>query len=175
MGHLHQQTWGLWLYFFSCQNLCHKSKNINSCWYGSLCVIHLLIIYNCAADDYCDTCKTCPSGWTQFKDHCYLYQAAPLDWADAEVLCGKIWVITAKLFSWHVLNQLVLMWSFKSFHLSMIFPHFHCFFTSHFDFLIRLPALPSVGIWRRSLMTNPYTTLSERWYSQQVTKIAKLG
>ncbi|XP_049436392.1 galactose-specific lectin nattectin-like [Epinephelus fuscoguttatus] len=37
--------------------------------------------------DCCEPCKTCPSGWTQFQDHCYIYHHASKDWADAEVSC----------------------------------------------------------------------------------------
>ncbi|XP_010786194.1 galactose-specific lectin nattectin-like [Notothenia coriiceps] len=29
-------------------------------------------------------CKTCPSGWTPFEDHCYMYKHAAKTWADAE-------------------------------------------------------------------------------------------
>ncbi|KAJ4934838.1 hypothetical protein JOQ06_007619, partial [Pogonophryne albipinna] len=32
-------------------------------------------------------CKTCPSGWTPFEDHCYMYKHAANTWADAEVDC----------------------------------------------------------------------------------------
>ncbi|KAI4823973.1 hypothetical protein KUCAC02_012525 [Chaenocephalus aceratus] len=36
----------------------------------------------------CDVpCKTCPSGWTPFEDHCYMYKHAAKTWADAEVDC----------------------------------------------------------------------------------------
>lgn len=45
-----------------------------------------LISYNCVADQCCEECKTCPPGWTQFKDHCYVNRHASKDWADAEVL-----------------------------------------------------------------------------------------
>ncbi|XP_033987829.1 galactose-specific lectin nattectin-like [Trematomus bernacchii] len=34
-----------------------------------------------------DPCKTCPSGWTPFEDHCYMYKHAAKTWADAEVDC----------------------------------------------------------------------------------------
>ncbi|KAK2851135.1 hypothetical protein Q5P01_007411 [Channa striata] len=32
-------------------------------------------------------CKRCPSGWTQFGDHCYVFNFIAKDWADAEVAC----------------------------------------------------------------------------------------
>ncbi|XP_034052518.1 galactose-specific lectin nattectin-like [Gymnodraco acuticeps] len=36
---------------------------------------------------HADPCKTCPSGWTPFEDHCYMYKHAAKTWADAEVDC----------------------------------------------------------------------------------------
>ncbi|XP_042346949.1 galactose-specific lectin nattectin-like [Plectropomus leopardus] len=38
-------------------------------------------------DQCCDECKRCPSGWTEFDGHCYMYQHASKDWADAELAC----------------------------------------------------------------------------------------
>ncbi|XP_031149004.1 galactose-specific lectin nattectin-like [Sander lucioperca] len=42
---------------------------------------------DCESDQCCEECKTCPPGWTQFKDHCYVNRHASKDWADAEVAC----------------------------------------------------------------------------------------
>ncbi|XP_070766625.1 galactose-specific lectin nattectin-like [Enoplosus armatus] len=39
------------------------------------------------SDHCCDTCRTCPSGWTQFDDHCYMFNHDQKDWADAEIAC----------------------------------------------------------------------------------------
>ncbi|XP_040007540.1 galactose-specific lectin nattectin-like [Xiphias gladius] len=32
-------------------------------------------------------CVTCPSGWTMFRDRCYLFQDAEKDWVEAERYC----------------------------------------------------------------------------------------
>ncbi|XP_026223365.2 galactose-specific lectin nattectin-like [Anabas testudineus] len=37
-----------------------------------------------------DCCLRCPAGWTQFGDHCYIFQFTPKDWADAETTCVAI-------------------------------------------------------------------------------------
>ncbi|XP_070695380.1 galactose-specific lectin nattectin-like [Pempheris klunzingeri] len=39
------------------------------------------------SEECCVTCKTCPTGWTQFGDHCYLYHNDEKNWPDAEVAC----------------------------------------------------------------------------------------
>nr|XP_033485544.1 galactose-specific lectin nattectin-like [Epinephelus lanceolatus] len=52
-----------------------------------LCLTSGLWIGNAQCQDCCDPCKTCPSGWTQYKDNCYMYHHAPKDWADAERAC----------------------------------------------------------------------------------------
>ncbi|KAM9785504.1 galactose-specific lectin nattectin-like [Neosynchiropus ocellatus] len=33
------------------------------------------------------SCPSCPSGWTGFEDHCYMYYASPKEWSDAETTC----------------------------------------------------------------------------------------
>ncbi|KAM9786227.1 galactose-specific lectin nattectin-like [Neosynchiropus ocellatus] len=40
---------------------------------------------SCCADDA--NCPSCPSGWTQFGERCFIFHASPKDWADSEVSC----------------------------------------------------------------------------------------
>ncbi|XP_020511230.2 galactose-specific lectin nattectin-like [Labrus bergylta] len=36
------------------------------------------------------SCKTCPSGWTQFDGSCYMFHFRDMDWADAERYCTTV-------------------------------------------------------------------------------------
>ncbi|XP_053174060.1 galactose-specific lectin nattectin-like [Scomber japonicus] len=35
-------------------------------------------------------CEVCPSGWTQFERHCYIFYNVEKDWADAERICSSL-------------------------------------------------------------------------------------
>ncbi|XP_026222708.1 galactose-specific lectin nattectin-like [Anabas testudineus] len=38
-------------------------------------------------DEDGDCCVSCPPGWTQFENNCYIFYFSAKDWADAEVAC----------------------------------------------------------------------------------------
>ncbi|XP_053706038.1 galactose-specific lectin nattectin-like [Synchiropus splendidus] len=50
-----------------------------------LCGLWMGANARCCDDN--EPCVMCPSGWTQFGERCFMYQAAPKDWADAETHC----------------------------------------------------------------------------------------
>ncbi|KAF3696632.1 Galactose-specific lectin nattectin [Channa argus] len=41
-------------------------------------------------DGFEDFCERCPTGWTQFGDHCYVFYFDAKEWAEAEVACIDI-------------------------------------------------------------------------------------
>ncbi|CAK6978194.1 galactose-specific lectin nattectin-like [Scomber scombrus] len=55
-----------------------------------LCLTGLWIETNAQCGKDPGFCEVCPSGWTQFERHCYIFYNVEKDWADAERACTSL-------------------------------------------------------------------------------------